>query len=206
MKTAITLGALLIIIVSGGFFYMQTEKNQSLQSDMRAEKQMMEKSAASDKAMSDKNITTNDSMTNKNVMMDSKKWTPEEMEKMKMMEKKTDTGEIMKKDSMTMSAGSYEAYAPEKIATASLHGKVVLFFRASWCPTCRGLDADIRNHVNEIPKDITILDVNYDDSAALKQMYGVTYQHTFVEVDGKGALIKKWSGSPTLSVLLSEVK
>jgi thiol-disulfide isomerase/thioredoxin len=106
---------------------------------------------------------------------------------------------------MNEKAGTYEAYAPEKIAMAAT-GKVVLFFRAGWCPTCRAVNADIISNANNIPPNTTILDVNYDTSAALKKKYGVTMQHTFVEVDAQGALIKKWTGSPTLAALVSEIK
>ena len=110
-----------------------------------------------------------------------------------------------KKDDAMMSVGSYEPYAAEKIAKAA-EGDVVLFFRASWCPTCRAIDADIQAHRNEIPKGVTILDVNYDDSTALKQKYGVTYQHTFVQVDADGNQIAKWQGSPTLAALVANIK
>ncbi len=104
-----------------------------------------------------------------------------------------------------MQKGSYEVYAPEKLVKANV-GNVVLFFRASWCPTCKMVDADIRARLGSIPADLTILDVNYDDSTALKQKYGVTYQHTFVQVRADGSLIKKWSGSPTLAALVAEVQ
>ncbi len=115
------------------------------------------------------------------------------------------TGEVMLKDGgEVMAAGSYEAYSPEKLDRATT-GAVVLFFHASWCPTCRALDADIRSNLNQIPKSLTILDVDYDNSTALKQKYGVTYQHTMVQVDASGNLIKKWSGSPTLAALVSQV-
>ena len=102
-----------------------------------------------------------------------------------------------------MKKGSYETYAPEKLAKAN-SGDVVLFFRASWCPTCRAVDADIRARLSLIPDGLTILDVDYDASSALKQKYGVTYQHTFVQVQADGTLIKKWSGSPTLAALVAE--
>lgn len=118
-----------------------------------------------------------------------------------MMQK--DETSMMEEDNM-MKAGTYEAYAPEKLAKAET-GDVVLFFRASWCPTCRAVDADIRANFSSIPADLVILDVDYDNSAALKQKYGVTYQHTFVQVDKNGTLLKKWSGSPTLTKLVSEV-
>lgn len=104
----------------------------------------------------------------------------------------------------TTTKGSYEVYAPEKISRAS-SGDVVLFFRAVWCPTCKALDADIRANLSSIPGGLTILDVDYDNSAELKKKYGVTYQHTFVQVDAQGKLIKKWSGSPTLLKLVAEV-
>jgi thiol-disulfide isomerase/thioredoxin len=120
-----------------------------------------------------------------------------------MTEKKEDP--MMKDEGAMMQKGSYEAYAAEKLAKAST-GDVVLFFRASWCPTCKAVDADIRAHLASIPAGLTILDVNYDDSTALKQKYGVTYQHTFVQVNADGTLIKKWSGSPTLAALVSEVQ
>ncbi len=107
-------------------------------------------------------------------------------------------------DDHMMSQGSYEAYAPEKFAKAH-DGHVVLFFRASWCPTCKALDSDIKGHMSDIPEGVTILDVNYDTETALKQKYGVTYQHTLVEVDSQGNMISKWSGSPTLSELVSHL-
>lgn len=104
-----------------------------------------------------------------------------------------------------ISAGSYELYSPEKLAFAET-GKVVLFFRATWCPSCRTIDKDIRKHLNEIPENLKILDVDYDNSSELKQKYGVTTQHTFVQVDKDGNLITKWSGGTTLLSLISQIK
>lgn len=98
-----------------------------------------------------------------------------------------------------------EAYAPEKLARAEA-GDVVLFFHASWCPSCRGLGSDIEANASSIPEGVTILKVDYDKEAELKKKYGVTYQHTLVQVGADGALIKKWSGSPKLSDLVSEVR
>lgn len=113
-------------------------------------------------------------------------------------------GEAMEGEAM-MKKGSYEPYGPEKLAMAN-DGKVVLFFRASWCPTCRGLDANIRANLGSIPEGVTILDLNYDTETELKQKYGVTYQHTLVQVDAEGNQIAKWTGSPTLASLLTQVK
>jgi len=117
----------------------------------------------------------------------------------------TAMGQDIIKDNAMLKAGSYESYSPEKIAKAAT-GNVVLFFRASWCPTCISLNKDIKANLNKIPASLTILDVDYDNSFDLKKKYGVTFQHTFVQVDKDGNLIKKWSGSPTLTALISEIK
>lgn len=121
------------------------------------------------------------------------------------MMKANDQAMMQKSDPM-MKVGSYEAYSSEKVAAASATHDVVLFFRASWCPTCRTVDADIKANLSKIPSDLSILDVNYDNSTMLKQKYGVTYQHTFVQVDKDGNFIKKWSGSATLAALVAEIK
>ena len=80
---------------------------------------------------------------------------------------------------------------------ASYHaaGDVVLFFNASWCPTCqatvKSLDAD------GTPAGLTVVSVDYDSSAELKRKYGVTVQHTFVQVDGSGNELMTFTGSRT---------
>ena len=129
------------------------------------------------------------------------------------MEKQKDAttkegGVMMKKEEgvMMTKAGSYEAYSPEKIAQAAAKGDVVLFFRALWCPTCRALDADINANLKNIPANLTILYVDYDNSTDLKKKYGVTYQHTLVQVDKNGTLIKKWTKSPTLTAFIADMK
>lgn len=102
-------------------------------------------------------------------------------------------------------AGSYEAYSADKIARAE-NGDVVLFFHASWCPSCRGLNSNIEANREDIPSNLTILKTDYDTNTALKQKYGVTTQHTLVQVDKDGNLIKKWSGGGTLTSIVSQVK
>lgn len=101
-------------------------------------------------------------------------------------------------------AGSYESYDASKVARAE-SGKVVLFFHASWCPTCRALNGDIEKNLSAIPGGTTILKTDYDKETELKKKYGVTYQHTLVQVDKDGNMIKKWSGGLKLENLLSQV-
>ena len=111
----------------------------------------------------------------------------------------------MMKDEVVMMKGSYEAYSAQKIAMAET-GDVVLFFHASWCPSCRGLNSDIEANMSSIPEGVTILKVDYDKETELKKKYGVTTQHTLVQVDKDGNLIKKWSGGSSLSNLVSEIE
>jgi thioredoxin-like negative regulator of GroEL len=120
----------------------------------------------------------------------------------------TMTSTTTMKDKMSdtaMMKGTYEDYSSEKVARAET-GDVVLFFHASWCPSCRGLGSDIETNMASIPEGVSILKVDYDKEVELKKKYGVTYQHTLVQVDKDGNLIKKWSGSSKLSSLLSEIQ
>jgi thiol-disulfide isomerase/thioredoxin len=170
-----------------------------------------------------------DKMTSDTMMMDDNKMMGDKMSSDTMMMKGHDmmTTDTMMKDKMTTDtmnmkdtmtsgtmkdtkdvmnkAGVYEDYAPSKLAMAKT-GKVILFFKASWCPECKAVDADIMSHLSAIPKNLAILKVDYDTSAEMKKQYGVTIQHTFVQVDANGKQIKKWIGSPTLSDIVSKVQ
>jgi thiol-disulfide isomerase/thioredoxin len=129
----------------------------------------------------------------------------EQMEQKAMQDKKmVEDTSMMKTDTM-VNVGSYEAYSADKIARAET-GDVVLFFHASWCPSCRGLNSSIESNLKSIPEGVTILKTNYDKETELKKKYGVTYQHTLVQVDKDGNMIKKWSGGGSLDNLLSQIQ
>jgi pentapeptide MXKDX repeat protein len=171
-----------VVVIGGVFLFMQNQK-------MNSEKMMMEKEGA---------------------MMEDKMMEKETMEKDAMMAKE----EAMKKDAMmtkdkmagdAMMKGGYADYDASKLAFAE-KGKVVLFFKASWCPSCIALDADINKNIASIPSDVLILKVDYDNSTDLKKKYGVVRQHTLVQVDATGAKKAIWAGSSDLKVLLGEVK
>jgi len=191
----IVIGVVVLAVIVGGIYVSNNAKDDAMMvKEQMEQKAMEEQKMAEEKAMMEKRA-----MEEKDAMMKADNTETDSMMK------KDETSMMDKSDTM-MKVGSYETYAPEKVALASATHDVVLFFRASWCPTCRALDADIKANLSKIPESLAILDVNYDNSTALKQKYGVTYQHTFVQVDKDGNLIKKWSGSPTLSALVSEVK
>jgi thiol-disulfide isomerase/thioredoxin len=83
---------------------------------------------------------------------------------------------------------TYSEYSPKAVINAKW--KIVLFFHADWCPSCKSIDNELKNIW--VKWDVTILRVNYDDSSNLKQKYEVLAQSTFVEVDNDWNMIKKW--------------
>lgn len=97
--------------------------------------------------------------------------------------------------------GIYEPYAPEKLSAANNGRTVLLFFHAPWCPICAALEKEIKTYPSRIPAGVTLLKVDYDSETALKQKYGVTYQHTIVAVDAQGNMLKKWGDVFTLAEL-----
>jgi thiol-disulfide isomerase/thioredoxin len=72
---------------------------------------------------------------------------------------------------------------------------VVLFFNANWCSTCKVARDNIESNLDSIPSDLTIVVVDFDQETELKKKYGVTIQHTFVQIDASGKVLAKWSGS-----------
>jgi thiol-disulfide isomerase/thioredoxin len=74
---------------------------------------------------------------------------------------------------------------------------VVLFFNAEWCSTCKKARDNIEASLASIPSGLTIVVVDFDTANDLRQKYGVTVQHTFVQVDADGNELAKWSGSVT---------
>ena len=93
----------------------------------------------------------------------------------------------------TMTSAGYMDYSVEAYNKAADKSRV-LFFAASWCPSCRAANADITGKLKDIPKGLVIFKTDYDKETALKTKYGIVRQHTFVLVDANGNALKKWSG------------
>lgn len=90
-------------------------------------------------------------------------------------------------------AGAYIDYATYKAdKTKYADTNTVLYFYASWCPSCTTLDKNLTD--NGVPANLTIVKVDYDKEKDLKETHKVTQQHTFVKVDQDGKELKKWSG------------
>lgn len=115
---------------------------------------------------------------------------------------------MMMDDKMTQD--SYVPYSKTAFDAAA-GTRRVLFFYANWCPTCKPADASFTQNMNQIPEDVTVIRVNYNDPETdqeekdLAKQYGVTYQHTFVQIDATGAVVTKWNGGQ-LAELLSKVQ
>ena len=102
--------------------------------------------------------------------------------------------------------GEYKDYSPETLQSEQKLGhKVVLFFHAPWCPYCRTADKDFKDNLNKIPAGVTLLKTDYDSNTELKKKYGVTYQHTFVQIDNDGNKIAFWVSGAT-DELITNVK
>lgn len=95
----------------------------------------------------------------------------------------------------------YQDYSPERASLASNDRKVVLFFHASWCPTCKAAHQAFLEGQDSIPSDVLILKTDYDTQTDLKKKYDVNYQHTFVQIDSEGNQIQQWNGGDIKELL-----
>jgi len=136
------------------------------------------------------------------------------------MEDKTD-GTVMEKDTVstetsdkmmgdTATNSRYVEYSKASLGNASGNRRV-LFFYASWCPTCKPTDANLKANTGKIPNDVTVIRINYNDPETdqeekdLAKKYGITYQHTFVQIDSEGNEVAKWNGGK-IDELLAKIK
>jgi len=94
----------------------------------------------------------------------------------------------------------YIPYSQEALNELKGQRPFVLFFHASWCPTCRRLDGNLNSKSDELDSAV-ILKANYDSESELKKEYKVTVQHTLVFFNADGTIAKKKIGT-----LFDEVK
>lgn len=105
-----------------------------------------------------------------------------------------------------MADGRYVPYT-RAVFDKAASGRRVLYFYANWCPICRPADQNLRENESKIPQDVTVIRVNYNDPDTdqeekdLAKKYGVVYQHTFVQIDGEGKEVARWSGGQVEEIL-----
>jgi thioredoxin 1 len=125
---------------------------------------------------------------------------PEAPEAGAMMMMETSPGPAM------MSSGGKVTFTSLEDAQAlAAAGPAVLFFHAGWCPTCRAAMRQIDARLAELG-NISVVVVDYDSNRKLRRQYGVTYQHTYVQIDGAGRKIALWNGGGVDGILSNVVR
>ena len=117
---------------------------------------------------------------------------------------KEPSASAMAEDAAMAKEGAWIDQAAYEADPATFHdaGDVVLFFNASWCPTCKATVESLDSA--GVPAGLTVVSVDYDAATDLKKQYGVTVQHTFVQVDEQGNQLAKFSGAPSGEAIASQ--
>ncbi len=225
MNNVIGIIVALVVIVGGGWYFLsgqedKTETEEITQSEEdklveQLEQELMEKKEDEEVMMKKEEEgvmekhegDSMEKMEKEDVMIKEEEVMEKEdgevMEKTDdVMEKKEDV--MIKEEPVAQASGTFTTYSASKVAQAN--GDVVIGFFADWCPSCRALKSDINSDLTAIPAGLTILDANYDSETDLKKKYGVTTQHTLVQVNANGELITKWRGGNTLSSVVAKVQ
>jgi thiol-disulfide isomerase/thioredoxin len=203
--TPTLISLVLVAVVLGGGYWVYS--SGMVHTPMKDNKKMMQPDAPKTEPMMKK-----DDMMKHDDMMGTGEWTKEEMEAME--KEHMMSGSDMKKDSMMMDDSmmkkdesammkptGYIAYDAAKVSEALKAGqKVVLFFHATWCPSCKALDKAIT--ADTVPADTLIVKVDYDTSEALKKEYRVASQHTTVMLSADGSEKSKKLGARSLAEVL----
>ena len=161
-----------IVIFVGGYAFIRNSQTATKEEAMFGEEKMVREDDSAQKENTI--IQKEDAATEDDKMMDKK-------EGDKIM-----AGQTAK--------GAYIDYSPAALSASTENGKAVLFFWAAWCPFCKSANEAFTSRTSEIPDGVTVLKTNYDTEKELKTKYGVTYQHTFVQVDASGKMLAKWNG------------
>lgn len=178
MKKTLLWIIILACIIVVGYFVSELE-NGSVDTDLGADEMMDDKA--------DMDNMNNDTMNDDEIMdndMEDSEWTT----------------------TVTTVHDGYQVYSEDGVAAALANGeKVVLFFHATWCPTCKSLDADIMANEANIPDNVSIFKVDYDSETDLKAEYDVSVQHTLVYVDENMDKVSDARGLPTLEDVVNGI-
>jgi thiol-disulfide isomerase/thioredoxin len=140
-------------------------------------------------------------MLETNSIKDTDTFKLEEKSESAMLEKTEKDNTIIENSKKTLD-DVYQQYSKEKVEMAIAEEKdIVLFFSASWCPTCRGAKNDIAKNFTQLPKDLVIFEVDFDKERELKSKYNIVTQHTFVQIDKNMEQITTWNGGGTKAVI-----
>ena len=102
---------------------------------------------------------------NEDAMMDSETEEGEAMMEGEDSEVMTDEDETM----MDAEAPKYVAYTAEMYEMLKGEKPFVIYFHATWCPTCNVLDGKIKDAIADFPAGTIILNADYDEQTELKK-------------------------------------
>ncbi len=115
-------------------------------------------------------------------------------------EKMVKGGDKMMDDKMVKDETTgYLDYSEDLIGKSD---KTVLFFHATWCPSCNSADKNIKATWVE---DFLLLKTDYDSNLELRKKYWVTTQHTFVRINSAWEVVKKWSGGNSVDDIKEKI-
>jgi len=83
--------------------------------------------------------------------------------------------------------------------------RVVYFFAADWCELCAADLEQLRHRTAELPADVTIVLVDFEDSDDLRLKYGIPLQDVFLQIDATGKKKTLWVGGG-IPALLKKIK
>lgn len=72
--------------------------------------------------------------------------------------------------------------------------RVVYFFAADWCELCAADLAELRTKTAEVPADVTLVLVDFDNADDLRVKYGIPLQDVFLQIDSLGKKKTLWVG------------
>lgn len=181
------------IVISGiAFSGLLVLSGCSLSNTVGKSIDITEKNESGSMVKEDPSMIQKEVMEKNDAMMKKEEDTPKEDTMMKKGDTmvRNDDSAMMKKD--TTKTGSYTNYSTSAVESALASGKkVVLFFHAPWCPSCKSADTKLSQET--IPENTIVFKTDYDSSGELKKKYGVTSQHTFVSLKSDGTMMKKAS-------------
>lgn len=98
-------------------------------------------------------------------------------------------------DKILIDREQYQNYSEKNFQFSKSRGKTILFFAATtWCSNCVALEKDILKRIVDIPKDVTILKVDFDKDRSMVNQYKVTKQTTLILLESNEQEIKRWIG------------
>lgn len=198
--------SIIVMLLAGGYalFNLSARSNADTNEAMMMEDEVMMPDSSTQPTTDQPTMENDALMEDKKSMMEKN----ELMDNDNQMEMENDS---MEDDDQTMTQPDrYLAYSPQVWADTA-DTKRVLFFYANWCPTCKPANEDFQTNQSQIPDDVTVIRVNYDDNQtdaaekALAQNYDITYQHTFVQLDENNQVVTRWNGGQ-LKELLANLK